>query len=148
MTRCTRREFRCLNCGRMVPVEAWLSGVHNRNHCPYCLWSRCLDLYQPGDRLSPCRQAMRPVGLSLKRPRKKYHSTWGGELLLVHQCQGCGKLSINRLAADDLAEVAFDVFRASVKLLPVLEAPARASGVELLPPTQAELVSARLFGRN
>jgi hypothetical protein len=46
--------------------------VRNRNHCPYCLWSRCLDLFRAGDRLSACKAPMQPVGLALKHTRKKY----------------------------------------------------------------------------
>ncbi len=43
---------------------------------------------------------MRPVGLTVKAVRKKY-GPGRGELMLVHACTECGKLSINRTAADD-----------------------------------------------
>jgi DNA-directed RNA polymerase subunit RPC12/RpoP len=45
-------EFFCLRCGVIVSSTYELSGVRNRNHCPYCLWSRHLDWRTPGDRLS------------------------------------------------------------------------------------------------
>jgi DNA-directed RNA polymerase subunit RPC12/RpoP len=77
------QDFRCINCGTMVPSSYAVAGVRNRNHCPYCLWSRHLDWREAGDRLSACRAPMRPVGLT------------------VHQCARCGALDINRIAADD-----------------------------------------------
>jgi hypothetical protein len=44
---------------------------------------------------------MAPVGLTLKKSRDKYARHTQGELMLVHRCQACGDLSINRIAADD-----------------------------------------------
>lgn len=90
-----------------------LSGVHHRNHCPYCLSSRHLDLFKAGDRLSACKASMRPVALTLKKTVKKYSTQDKGEIMLVHRCEGCGKISINRIAADDSAEVLMDVFERS-----------------------------------
>ena len=56
-------DFRCQHCGAYVSASRVLSGVSNRNHCPYCLWSRHLDLFEAGDRLAACKAPMRPVGL-------------------------------------------------------------------------------------
>ena len=36
----------CLHCGTYISAEAVLSGVRNRNHCPHCLSSRHLDLFE------------------------------------------------------------------------------------------------------
>ncbi len=102
-------DFTCLHCGAFVSVDAALSGVCNRNHCPYCLSSRHLDQFEAGDRLSACKARMRPIGLTFKRNVKKYAHQ--GELMLVHRCEDCDKVSINRIAADDDGE----------KLLAVLE---------------------------
>src|SRR5512135_2552693 len=101
--------FECLYCHVFVSAEPALSGVQNRNHCPYCLWSRHLDLFRPGDRLAACREKMRPVGLALKKTAKKYGPRLG-ELILVHLCLECGKVSINRIAADDLADTLYELF--------------------------------------
>jgi ribosomal protein S26 len=95
------QDFRCINCGTMVPSSYAVAGVRNRNHCPYCLWSRHLDWREAGDRLSACRAPMRPVGLTVKHGRNKYARGHDGELMLVHQCARCGALDINRIAADD-----------------------------------------------
>lgn len=95
------QDFRCLHCRMQVSGNPHLSGVRNRNHCPYCLYSQHVDLHTAGDRLADCKAEMKPIGLTLKQTRKKYGPSTG-ELMLVHVCLGCGKLSINRIAADDL----------------------------------------------
>src|SRR5512137_2268473 len=64
--------FKCVFCHVFVSAEPALSGVQNRNHCPYCLWSRHLDLLRPGDRLAACKEKMKPVGLTFKKTAKKY----------------------------------------------------------------------------
>ena len=94
-------DFTCKHCGRYVSARTAVSGVVNRNHCPYCLHSRHMDLFKPGDRLCACKGVMMPVGLTVKRSRDKYARGLQGELMLVHRCKECGALSINRIAADD-----------------------------------------------
>ena len=94
-------DFTCKNCGRFVTASSMISGVVHRNHCPYCLHSRHVDLFEAGDRLCACKSLMAPVGLTLKRTRDKYARQRGGELMLVHRCTHCGELVINRIAADD-----------------------------------------------
>jgi hypothetical protein len=94
-------DFTCKYCGAFVSAQKAASGVINRNHCPYCLYSRHVDLFEAGDRLCACKELMVPVGLTLKKSRDKYSLNQPGELMLVHRCQACGDLSINRIAADD-----------------------------------------------
>lgn len=141
-------DFTCLHCGNLVSASSLLSGVRNRNHCPYCLTSRHLDLYQAGDRLSACKERMAPVGLALKRGAAKYALAIQGELLLVHACQGCSKLSINRIAADDDSARLLQVFERSAQLDGGLPALLRAQEISLLGAQQAALVRVRLFGKN
>lgn len=97
----SEEKFRCMNCSLMVTAEHELSGVNNRNHCPNCLWSKHVDLYKAGDRKAACRSRMRPLGLTVKRIDKRYGGS--GELMIIHRCVACGKVSINRIAADDSA---------------------------------------------
>jgi len=108
-------DFICGYCHHYVSTMHMLSGVNNRNHCPYCLWSRHLDLYAAGDRLSACKGGMRPIGLTMKKGRNKYRLDLGGELMLIHVCQDCGSLSLNRIAADDDRDSILEVFRRSRK---------------------------------
>jgi hypothetical protein len=46
----------------------------------------------PGDRKSTCGSMMKPIGLMTRR---------NGEMVLIHECLGCGKQDPNRIAADD-----------------------------------------------
>lgn len=82
--------FRCGHCKRFVPPLP--SGGRQRNHCPYCLYSRHVDEKRPGDRASACRSLMAPIG-AFQRPN--------GEHVLVHRCLGCGFERFNRIGADD-----------------------------------------------
>lgn len=107
-------DFKCGHCHVLVSSAHLLSGVNNRNHCPYCLWSCHLDLYAAGDRLCACKGQMKPVGLTMKVSRNKYRLDGRGELMLVHQCVECGTLSINRVAADDDSSTIMAVFQESL----------------------------------
>ena len=140
-------EFRCLHCGSLVSIDPFLAGVNHRNHCPYCLWSRHLDLLQPGDRLAACKAPMQPVGLALKRTPKRYAAYEAGELLIIHHCTGCGRLSLNRLAADDLPEQAQEVFYDSWRMAPFLRRQLVEQGITALQAADRELVESRLLGK-
>ncbi|HET9109891.1 MAG TPA: RNHCP domain-containing protein [Ktedonobacterales bacterium] len=83
-------SFTCGHCGRYVgPLP---SGGRNRNHCPFCLYSRHVDAERSGDRASPCKGMMEPIGV-FERPN--------GEEVLVHRCVKCGFERFNRVGADD-----------------------------------------------
>lgn len=133
--------FRCVQCDQQVPTSWLVSGVHNRNHCPYCLYSRHLDLFRAGDRLAACKGSMQPVGLTFKRVRKKYSERWG-ELMLVHRCMECGKFSINRIAADDDSDAMLAL------LAPPSPGELEATGIHMLTAADLGRVEAQLFGRN
>lgn len=137
------QSFTCVRCHLPITCAPSVAGVHNRNHCPRCLWSRHMDWRAPGDRLSNCRAPMEPIGLTTKRSRNRYARERDGELMLVHRCAGCGKLSLNRIAADDSAEDLLALFEAS--FVHVLAG--EADGVALLTEADGELVRRRLFGR-
>ena len=81
--------FTCKECGRMVVPDG--AGSDHRNHCPYCLYSVHLD-NKPGDRGSACHGRMEPIGVWVRK---------NGEWAVIHRCKVCGKISSNRIAADD-----------------------------------------------
>ena len=121
-------DFECGHCRLPVSAAPVLSGVQNRNHCPHCLWSKHVDLRQAGDRLCACKGPMRPVGLALKRTKKKYAPDRArGELMLVHHCAACGAFSLNRIAADDSPPRLWEVFQSSLA-----QPPEVGEGIELL----------------
>ncbi len=141
-------EFTCGHCRFPVTTLRSLSGVHNRNHCPFCLWSRHMDLYRAGDRLSACKAPMRPVGLALKQVNKKYAGEQPGELMLVHACTECHKISINRIAADDDVEQILAIFERSLEMDEARRAALKTGGIEVLAKAEARLVQVRLLGNS
>ena len=143
--RSSNNDFRCLHCSNFVSAMVVASGVHNRNHCPYCLWSRHLDLVAAGDRLSACKAPMRPIGLTMKPGHNKYVPC-GGELMLVHSCEGCGRLSINRIAADDDAQTLVGIFSSSSALSFGIRKILLASGIRLLERGSEKIIQRQLQG--
>lgn len=140
-------EFRCLACQVVISAQPQLSAVQHRDHCPYCLWSRHVDLIMAGDRLSACKAGMRPIGLTAKHTPKKY-AAMRGELMLIHQCLGCGKLSINRLAADDDGQTVLEVFECSKELDACTRSHLERCGIALLHRADLIQVRTQLFGTN
>ena len=136
----TEQGFICKHCRNYVTTHTLFSGVQNRNHCPYCLWSRHMDLYEAGDRLAACKAQMQPVGLAFKQSRKKYGQMGFGELMLIHLCTECGKTSLNRIAADDDAVTVLEVYEKS------LTAEWQLDGIHVLSAAECSIVRSRLFG--
>ena len=135
--------FTCIQCRQFVTCAAVVAGVQNRNHCPACLWSRHMDEHVAGDRLAVCRGAMEPIALTTKRSRNRYGGARDGELMLVHRCSGCGKVVINRIAADDSPATLLETFEASWQLdLAELDR----WGIAALGAHDRLLVRQRLFG--
>lgn len=140
-------DFKCAHCCAFVSSAHELSGVNNRNHCPYCLCSCHLDLYTAGDRLSACKAKMKPIGLTMKKSRNKYQSQLRGELMLIHECMECGAISINRIAADDDAETVLTVFQESLVLHLQVHVLCSRHGIMPLQEDDMEMIMAQLFGQ-
>jgi len=81
-------EFICQNCNEANPK---LEGSC-RNHCRKCLYSLHLDKESPGDRLSNCKNLMKPI--KVEQSGKK---GW----MIQHKCLKCGKIIPNKAANDD-----------------------------------------------
>lgn len=141
-------DFVCMVCHNHVSAEVVISGVNNRNHCPYCLSSRHLDLSEAGDRLSACKSSMRPIALTLKKTAKRYSNAGQGELMLVHLCDECGKLSINRIAADDDLTAILEVLGRSGWLGKDTKLTLTQSGIVILEAGDLALVAEQLYGSN
>ena len=84
--RFTRRveDFTCGSCGREVRGNGYT------NHCPYCLWSRHVDVF-PGDREETCAGLMEPVGVL---------ATGDGHVV-AHRCTRCATIRHNKSAEPD-----------------------------------------------
>ena len=80
-------EFICENCGKKVSKL----GYSCRNHCPYCLHSKHLDI-NPGDRQEECQGIMEPVSAEVSS-KKGY--------VIIFKCKKCGAIRKNKAAEDD-----------------------------------------------
>lgn len=144
----TNTGFQCLHCHYYVSADPMLAGVNNRNHCPNCLWSRHMDLFEAGDRLAVCKATMQPIGLTLKRTRKKYGRAQYGELMIIHQCIDCGKVSVNRIAADDDAALIFEIYQQSFQLDRQVKLELDMGGIRALDTVDGYIIQAQLFGKS
>ena len=141
-------DFRCMHCHTIVSSAHLLSGVNNRNHCPYCLWSCHLDWFTAGDRLSACKSLMQPIGLTMKTSRNKYQREPRGELMLIHECVECQALSINRIAADDDSATVMSVFEESLTLPSRAYIRCQSDGIALLNAKDAAIARCACAGRH
>jgi len=141
------QEFICSHCGRKVFYNKTI-GTDYRNHCPYCLWSKHVDLKEPGDRKSACQGEMEPIGLTFKQEGiNKYGEAKQGELMLIHQCLKCNKISINRLAADDNSQVILEVFEKSKQLNPEVINRLTEEGIKILTERDKQEILIQLYGK-
>ena len=98
--------FTCRVCGRTAVPQG--AGTDHRNHCPNCLASLHVD-NEPGDRASDCGGIMDAVAVWVRSGGSSRKHSGGeavsgsgrGEWAIIHRCRRCGKLSSNRVAADD-----------------------------------------------
>ena len=131
----------------MVPTGRFMGTLH-RNQCPFCLYSKHVDLKVPGDRKSACLGAMEPVGLTFKEEGvDKYGKPRQGELMIIHHCLKCNKFSINRIAADDDPQAIMAVFENSLKTETEIVTELRELGIRLLSEKDREEIRRQLFGK-
>ena len=94
----TIEDFECDHCGKRV------SGNGYTNHCPFCLWSKHVDL-NPGDRQNGCRGLMEPVGAFFKN--NQWH--------ILQKCAKCGVEKKIRSAENDRKEVLIELISNSMR---------------------------------
>lgn len=136
--------FACIYCKKWVSFSDPI-GTHHRNHCPHCLTSQHVDDEISGDRKSGCLGSMRPVGLTLKEEGfDKYGNRKQGDVMLIHKCERCGKISINRIAADDDNNLILQLL--DYKLGKGTEKELKSSGIISLALNDIEKVRTGIFG--
>lgn len=79
-------EFRCKNCHQLVNKLGYTA----RDHCPYCLYSKHVDIL-PGDRNNSCQGLLKPIGI------EKFKDSFK----IIYKCEKCGKTHKNIMANDD-----------------------------------------------
>lgn len=141
------KGFECAHCHQWVSVDKFI-GTHFRNHCPFCFWSKHVDFKKSGDHQSPCHGLMEPIGLTFKKEGfDKYGQPRQGELMLIHQCQDCGQITINRTAADDEPEMILKIFEDSQKLEKEILTKLEQEGIRLLSGQDEPEIRTQLFGK-
>lgn len=139
-------KFKCSHCHLDI-IDTENIGTRHRNHCPNCLWSLHVDDKISGDRKSQCHGEMQPIGLTFKREGvDKYGKEKQGELMIIHSCKSCGKISINRIAGDDDGKVINDLFKKSSNDHQ-LRALLQDENITLLGENDREKVEAQLYGK-
>ncbi|MEA3273374.1 MAG: RNHCP domain-containing protein [Patescibacteria group bacterium] len=140
-------KFTCRYCRKEIATDKE-AGIQNRNHCPYCLYSVHLDQKISGDRKSVCGGKMKPLGLTFKKTKpSKYQGTNQGELMLIHQCCNCKKISINRIAGDDNPKKILEIFQTSLELSPEIKKELKESDIEMAIENDLEKIKQQLFGK-
>ncbi len=132
--------FTCSHCRQWVVINE-LMGTANRNHCNMCLWSKHVD-EKKGDRRASCQGGMKPIGLTFRIEGKLRR----GEIMLIHDCSGCPKLSINRIAADDTACEILAIFKNSFDLSSGHRSRIKQGTICLAEKTDRQEILAQLFG--
>lgn len=79
-------NFICENCNKEVKKLNYTA----RDHCPYCLYSKHLDI-MPGDRANECMGLLVPIDI------EKFKDTYK----IIYKCEKCGKIHKNIIATDD-----------------------------------------------
>jgi hypothetical protein len=116
-----QKSFKCENCSFLVKTTGNI-GTRNRNHCPKCLYSKHVDEKTPGDRKESCLGKMKPIDIAFKKEKKdKYGNKKQGELMIVHECQKCKKVSKNRIAGDDCNEKIIEICKKKTDLKEIKE---------------------------
>ncbi|MFA5933376.1 MAG: RNHCP domain-containing protein [Microgenomates group bacterium] len=139
-------DFECINCYKKISASA--IGTANRNHCPDCLYSKHVDFCSPGDRKATCQQKMKPIGLTFKNEGKdKYGNDKHGEIMIIHQCLGCNRISINRIAGDDDPQSIFDILNESKNLDLSSKLELESANIRLITDSDLNEVNTQLFGK-
>jgi DNA-directed RNA polymerase subunit RPC12/RpoP len=141
------QPFVCDACGAEVVVNDAMGTAH-RNHCPVCLASKHVDDSVSGDRAAQCGGVMLPIGLKFKAVTT---DRWGGqrygELMLIHRCEQCGKISVNRIAADDDPKKIEAVFVESLTLPEADRTKLAGQGIHLIEEAERGEIKKQLYGK-
>jgi len=89
-------KFICEHCGKEVEKLNYTA----RDHCPYCLYSKHVDIL-PGDRANSCKGLLKPVDI------EKFKDTYK----IIYKCEKCKKEHKNIIANDDNFETILNIMK-------------------------------------
>jgi hypothetical protein len=91
---------------------------------------------------------MKPIGLTFKKEgTDKYGKERKGELMIIHECEKCGRVSINRLSADDDDGAILSLFGDSLGMEENKKNMLVGSGIDVADSGAKEDIFIRLFGK-
>jgi DNA-directed RNA polymerase subunit RPC12/RpoP len=139
--------FVCINCQKWVLISSQRNTL-NRNHCPHCLWSKHVDEKVAGDRMASCNTGMRPIGLTTKTARiDKWGQEIKGEIMIIHECNRCGKISLNRILAEDESSEVIKVFETGIKMDGDKKEELKKKDIVVLEEKNREEIEKQIFGK-
>ncbi len=90
---------------------------------------------------------MQPIGLTLKNARiNPYTGKASGEIMLVHHCLACGRISCNRVAGDDNAYSILGLLKELKMSDEQLSLRLQGLNIDLLTSDDEDMVSRALLG--
>ena len=99
--------------------------------------------------MSSCGASMRPIGLTMKNAKlNKYTGRNSGEIMLVHRCESCGRISCNRIAGDDNGFAVLNLLGEPANLTQATRNELNRFNIQLLSMDDEQMVSICLFGIN
>jgi len=111
-----QKKFICCECNNETAFSADIDGTHI-NHCPRCLSLRHFNKKFLDDAATDCGGCMRAIGLAFKKEgTDKHNNQKEEELMIIHECVVCDKISVNRLASDDDETAIISLFHKSLLL--------------------------------
>lgn len=92
---------------------------------------------------------MKPIAIVLKRAGlNKWGNKVVGEIMIVHECVRCNKLSVNRIAADDDEKEIMNAFDRSFTLDDTTKKRLENSDMDIAKESDREELNNQLFGKN
>ena len=88
-------KFVCEHCHKEVDELGYTA----RDHCPYCLYSKHVDI-NPGDRSANCGGILKPI--DIEKSKKD-------SLKIIYKCDRCGIIKKNKVADDDNFDLILEI---------------------------------------
>ena len=80
-------------------------GYTSRNHCPYCLYSKHVDI-NPGDRAEECGGLLEPIDIEINPKKGK---------IIIFKCIKCGQIRKNKTADDDNIDLIYEIIKNKIR---------------------------------
>jgi len=143
-----QKKLICCRCDNEAIFSVDIDVAHI-NHCSHCLSLYHIDKNFSDDCSTNCGGCMHAIGLTFKKEgNDKCNNQKEGELMIIHKCVICDKVSINRLATDDDEVAILVLFHKSFLLDNATKQKILNEGIEMASLKDKERVFIKLFGKS